>query len=269
MYTIHGAEEIPGNVMHSINTQAPTSVGILGGYPAGTNSMMMLRNSNVWKLIADGHWPTELEQMEGEFEVVPGMLSSNLRTGDVYRSITCGGGGIGDPLERSPEKVARDVLKRAVSRGEAERTYGVRLGADDHADLAATAELRVGLVRERLARGTPPSLAPPAREAAELVGPIGGSLQLYAVDGATYAGCSCGRLFAPSDRNYKEGLALIEEPVQAAGPTANPYRIGRDIVFRRFFCPGCGRQIEIEIARPDDPLLHDIDVRSLPHEEDA
>ncbi len=269
MYTVHGTAEIPGNVMHSINTQAPTSVGILGGYPAGTNSMMMLRNSNVWNLIENGRWPTELEEMEGEFEVVPGMQSTYLRTGDVYRSITCGGGGIGDPLERSADKVAHDVSERTVSRAEAERTYGIRLHADGTADAEATEKLRADLRGERLSRAAPPRIEAEVLQEAVSIRAIGGGLYLYAVNGATYTGCTCGHLFTPVGQNYKDALALLEEPVQAVGPTANPYRVGHEIVFRRLFCPSCARQIEIEIARPGDPLLNDIDVRPIANKEDT
>ncbi|MGH3134350.1 MAG: hydantoinase B/oxoprolinase family protein [Gaiellaceae bacterium] len=269
MFTVHGTGEIPGNVMHSINTQAPSSVGILGGYPGGTNSMMVVRGSNVWDVIHGGRWPTELDDIEGELEVVPGMSSSNLRSGDVYRSITCGGGGIGDPLERLPDNVAIDVFERTVSPEEAERTYGVVLADDGTADVAATADLRVRLFAERLARAEPPATGPEVDGDAGPVRSIGGHLELYAVDGETYSGCGCGHLFAPSRRNYKEGLALLEEPVQASGPTANPYHVGHDIVFRRFFCPSCGRLIEIEIARPGDPVLHDIDVRGHTEKEET
>jgi acetone carboxylase gamma subunit len=33
-------------------------------------------------------------------------------------------------------------------------------------------------------------------------------------------------------------------------------------VFRQFFCPGCGRLIENEIARFDDELLVDIELKN-------
>jgi acetone carboxylase gamma subunit len=32
-------------------------------------------------------------------------------------------------------------------------------------------------------------------------------------------------------------------------------------VFRQFCCPGCGALIENEIARADDPVLRDIELR--------
>jgi N-methylhydantoinase B len=41
-----------------------------------------------------------------------------------------GGGGYGDPRERAPARVARDVRNGLVSRDAALRDYGVEVGAD-------------------------------------------------------------------------------------------------------------------------------------------
>jgi N-methylhydantoinase B/oxoprolinase/acetone carboxylase alpha subunit len=59
--------------------------------------------------------------------------------------ITCaipGGGGFGDPLERDPEDVARDVREQYVSRAAAESDYGVRIAPDGTVDTGSTAALR-------------------------------------------------------------------------------------------------------------------------------
>ena len=32
------------------------------------------------------------------------------------------------------------------------------------------------------------------------------------------------------------------------------------VVFRQFFCPGCGRLVENEVAVEGEPLLHDIEL---------
>ncbi|MBL8582942.1 MAG: hydantoinase B/oxoprolinase family protein [Rhizobiaceae bacterium] len=67
-----------------------------------------------------------------------------------------GGGGFGDPLEREPGRVADDVTRGVVSTEAAEAIYGVALGADGTADVAATEALRAGRTRQRSAgRSTP------------------------------------------------------------------------------------------------------------------
>jgi N-methylhydantoinase B len=67
-----------------------------------------------------------------------------LRAGDVVVQLTAGGGGWGDPRERDPEAVARDVRGGYVSRAAAEREYGVVIAADGTVDEAATAARRRG-----------------------------------------------------------------------------------------------------------------------------
>jgi N-methylhydantoinase B len=56
--------------------------------------------------------------------------------------ITAGGGGWGDPSERDPELVARDVALGFVSREAAERIYRVALNDDGAIDHGRTSGLR-------------------------------------------------------------------------------------------------------------------------------
>ena len=59
-------------------------------------------------------------------EPLPGMNDDvPLRAGSLLRLRTTGGGGWGDPFEREPELVLRDVLQGRVSEESAERDYGV------------------------------------------------------------------------------------------------------------------------------------------------
>ena len=46
--------------------------------------------------------------------------------------------------------------------------------------------------------------------------------------------------------------------MQRVGPEVNPHRVNGDrFELREFYCPGCWTLLEVEIARPDDPLLED------------
>lgn len=69
--------------------------------------------------------------------------------GDIVTILTPGGGGHGDPLERAPADVARDVRLGYISAGSAGRDYGVALAADGSADLAATQRIRASIRQER------------------------------------------------------------------------------------------------------------------------
>src|SRR6478609_197490 len=73
-----------------------------------------------------------------------------VRAGEVIRIRTTGGGGWGDPLEREPDLVVRDVVWRKVSPGAALADYGVVLtGSPDSDDLAYDAQATAA---ERAAR---------------------------------------------------------------------------------------------------------------------
>lgn len=72
----------------------------------------------------------------------------SLLEGETIISISCGGGGYGDPLERKVEKVALDVAEGWVSRERALNVYGVVLTDDGGVDTSASEEQRRSL-RER------------------------------------------------------------------------------------------------------------------------
>jgi len=61
--------------------------------------------------------------------------------GTTVRILSPGGGGYGDPLDRDPAAVAKDVADGLVTADEAQETYGVVL-AKGHVDAAATDRLR-------------------------------------------------------------------------------------------------------------------------------
>jgi N-methylhydantoinase B len=65
-----------------------------------------------------------------------------IRHGMRVRLETPGGGGFGDPFERDPERVARDVMLGYVSPDSARRDYGVAVTASNQVDSAETTRLR-------------------------------------------------------------------------------------------------------------------------------
>jgi len=82
-----------------------------------------------------------LEKPDGSQTVVANKLEQlPVEAGDQLHFITWGGGGWGDPLDRDPELVAREVTQGLVTAKGAER-YGVVLN-DGAVDVAATAALR-------------------------------------------------------------------------------------------------------------------------------
>jgi N-methylhydantoinase B len=75
--------------------------------------------------------------------LLPSKLTMNMKKGDLFRHEVAGGGGWGDPLERDPALVLKDVLNDFVSERAARDDYGVVLAGNPLAvDAAATAALR-------------------------------------------------------------------------------------------------------------------------------
>ena len=77
-----------------------------------------------------------------EEEVLPTMISTSMKADEVIYHRQAGGGGWGDPMERDPQAVARDVKNGRISIGKAREAYSVIMGEDFEIDMDRTAELR-------------------------------------------------------------------------------------------------------------------------------
>ncbi len=96
---------------------------------------------------------------DGENRALPGKLTMTMRQGDVFSSESAGPGGWGDPLEREPARVARDVRNEFVSRHSALEDYGIVFrGETVEVDEAATATRRAEL-RARRGWTEPPAVS--------------------------------------------------------------------------------------------------------------
>jgi N-methylhydantoinase B len=87
--------------------------------------------------------------LHGKAKELGGLVDGEpVKAGQVVRVVTTGGGGWGDPLEREPERVLRDVVQAKVSPEAARSAYGVVLTGSANAyavDEAATVKLRAEL----------------------------------------------------------------------------------------------------------------------------
>jgi N-methylhydantoinase B len=84
---------------------------------------------------------------DSDFRAMYGSQHSVSRESEVIVR-TGGGGGWGNPLEREPEQVRRDVVEELVSASAAREHYGVVLTRDLEVDAVATAALRQKLRSE-------------------------------------------------------------------------------------------------------------------------
>lgn len=261
MYIVDGVDEIPTKILHTFGVEQPESPGLSGGYPSTTNQFELLRGSDVEQRLAEGRVPQSLDELEGELEVCGAYADTSMRRGDVYRVVSQGGGGYGDPLDRDPARVADDVAKLLVSREWARLVYGVVVDDAGAVDADATAQAREALrdERRRAAGGGAEAAAPaeawdPEREGVRLLSAV-----FYDAGGERpVLRCRCGHVLGDADTPCKELAAHARFPVQRLGPDVNPHEInGRRFELREFYCPSCWTRLEVEIARPEDPVLDD------------
>jgi N-methylhydantoinase B len=91
-----------------------------------------------------------------EARALPGKFIMTMKRGDVFRHDQPGPGGWGDPLERDPSHVLRDVRNELVGLASAREDYGVVLDPSTWTvDAAATAALRAELRARRGWREVP------------------------------------------------------------------------------------------------------------------
>ena len=90
-----------------------------------------------------------LEKADGTQIVVGNKIEDfHVEAGDILHFITWGGGGWGDPLERDPALVAKEIRQGLVT-AEGALGYGVVIAADGSVDAAATEALRTRMRAER------------------------------------------------------------------------------------------------------------------------
>lgn len=78
----------------------------------------------------------------GELSELPASGQVSLLAGETVVSVTCGGGGYGEPAARDPDLVRRDVAEGWITAARARDIYCVALHQDSTVDPSATAQLR-------------------------------------------------------------------------------------------------------------------------------
>ena len=90
-----------------------------------------------------------LEKPDGTQTIVGNKVENlDVEANDVLHFITWGGGGWGDPFDRDPALVAREVVQGLVT-AEGAKAYGVVIAADGSVDMGATEALRGQLRAQR------------------------------------------------------------------------------------------------------------------------
>ncbi len=147
------AHDAPDGGIHYVlsgkGPRFPQSDGLCGGYPGSVNDYVWVHAPQ------DGHntdrFATTLDAIPGEDEPISWGVFPLMGDDALYVRWN-GGGGIGDPLDRAPEKVMADVTTGHISNEAARDVYGV-VEAAGAVDASATAARRKELREARLAAG--------------------------------------------------------------------------------------------------------------------
>jgi N-methylhydantoinase B len=141
----HDTEVPMAQVISGAGKTVSQNIGAVGGYPGNSQLDVAVRNAEVRRLLAAGTIPSSIDEMGGVQEILSCAEEAVLGPDDAHIMFWQGGGGYGDPLLRSPDKVANDVVEMRVSESSARNIYGVvlrDLAVDEPATDAQRAHIR-------------------------------------------------------------------------------------------------------------------------------
>lgn len=226
--------------------EVPNTMGLGGGWPGAT-----VRQSFGRGAIGDGR-----PRQDGRWEVFgpkPGLMEMTNR--DVFAVTWQGGGGWGDPVERDPLAVARDLAAGWISIDAAREIYGV-LTTDGQVDAAATDVQRQALRARRVGRFADDESK---FTRATPIGSISESLHIVRDRKCTHVATQAGYILSTGSTRWRSGA------VAATFDTLPPeYRIAlhQDLAVTAYYCPATGTLLAVDVherdARPPDDVVLDL-----------
>lgn len=221
--------------------------GFGGGAPGAASNVYVVRETNLSELFAEGKVPTR-ERLKGRTESVPSKVAHMVLSRDeVYVVTGGGGGGLGDPLLRSPEAVAADVAAGYVTARVADAVYGVSVDRRGVVDYAETSRRRLEIRRARIG-GEPTRELEPSRDVGV---PIA-----FVSDGETdgvFACAYCESVLCDSRANWRESAAiLVEAPITEVFAEremyVRPSVSAPRVMLREYYCPACAGALGTDIV---------------------
>jgi N-methylhydantoinase B len=143
------AHDAPDGGIHYVlsgkGPKFPQSEGLAGGFPGAANDYIWIHGPK--ENHAVNRFADRAEDIAGEKEPISWGVFPLMGNDALYLRWN-GGGGIGDPLERDPDKVCSDVTHGVISAPAAEDVFGVVI-ARNAVDVMATASQRDALRQAR------------------------------------------------------------------------------------------------------------------------
>jgi hypothetical protein len=252
---VYGSDDLTVN--YSPYHGIPGGWGLFGGYPMGVGGhKLVVEPADLKKSLKNSRYPVAYADLRNWGGAVAPKLPplQRLKIPEFFliADPVGVGSGYGDPLDRDPESVLRDVLDFTVSREWAAKVYGVVV-VGDRISATGTAERRAAIRKQRLEEATAVadgSAALSARpdksgtrlrrihEYVEVAKLAKGALVLRC--------CKCCHVYGPARENYKHGavrrVVALEDWLDFSLPGGGDFAAE----FHEYFCPGCATQIAVE-----------------------
>jgi N-methylhydantoinase B len=249
--------------------------GLCGGYPVGVGALrvMVKGDKDLLARVRNGDFPERDAIQAGAWgePVIPEGAPERIRlpSGTLLTDYIAGGGGYGDPLDREPASVLRDLRRGVVSREVARKIYGVLFDTEGRrVDAEETSRERAKIRSERSGFSAPLGRASEIAAAAGSCRPV---LKFHevlelATDGEREViRCSrCSHPLCGSDENYKlyarRQVLDLNEIMLYPLPSGEPY----EAQYHVYYCPGCLTQLQIDVYCPSvggEPILWDTRIR--------
>jgi N-methylhydantoinase B len=252
----HGATSDVEATFFSSGVAHPEPKGASGGSPGSVQGNLVLRDARVHERFKSGAIPYTPEEAGGTFDWPQAKDATKLKAHDVWVCMCNGGGGYGDPLDREPALVARDVQLALMTVAEAGRQYGVAIGATGAVDESKTTRMRADRRSERMKKGQRlgEDWQPGLKFEGSQLFRYGENLAVRETSAGAAIGClRCGHVLCAAHEDPRQRSLMVEEQLSELSPL-NTRGKEKEIVVRKFCCPGCATVFSTDVQlRTDDP----------------
>ncbi len=245
--TLGGIERAEALIM-THGAEVPNSAGLAGGWPGSTVKQAMGRGAIENGQVRSGKWEV--------FGPKPGLMEMTNR--DVFAVTWQGSGGWGDPLQRDPAAMQRDLDTGRVSAKAAKELYGVVTRSGKVSKKASEALRR----KMRLAR-VGSLVTDEARFCRALpFARMGESLALARDERGVHVVSNAGCILASGSTQWRGGA--VAQTLQKL-PRSQGITLHADLALTAFYCPASGALLSVDVHRkgetPCDDLM--LEVNSL------
>jgi len=248
--------------------------GMFGGYATALQETRFAHNSKIREWFKESRSPAsfqDLEKLEGKLIDTPHCFPVRpINNYDLIANRGCAGGGYGDPLDRSPEKVCEDVRMSVISPDTAGKVYGVVMNPETFECNASETEALGKKIREEKIKegkqlkdriqfnGKNKTALLRIHENLEVVEKEDHKKVIRCI--------RCGYDFCESEDNYKLYSLLRERTLTDIRLRSLISGDPIFVLYQEYICPECGTLLEVDNYSTDldkgGPILWDIQVKN-------